>query len=118
MVLRDGGTTLVLLRDASGQQQGCRFDYSIASRTRGRLYLPDRSWLGLAKSEPVPLDGEAHCAVLEVIARHLNSNYTPEEQEALAALDGSGGFRGISKRDHEGYLLMFCARELKRLAQD
>lgn len=117
MVLRDGGTTLVFLRDASGQQQGCRFDYSIGSKTRGRLYLANRSWLGLAKSELVPLDGEAHCAVLEAIARHLNSNYTLEEQEAITALEGSSRFSGISKRDHEGYLLLFCARELKRLAR-
>lgn len=117
MILRDGGTIRVLLSDANAQQCWCRFDYSIGSKTRGRLYLPGRFWTGSEKSQLVPLNDELHHAVLDALARHLNLNYTEEEQEALAALDGNGGFHSISKRDYEGYLLIYCASQLQKLAQ-
>jgi hypothetical protein len=114
-VMRDGGTVSVYLNDDVGQPLPICFNGRIGSQTRGRIYVG-----ALQHDTPgarlVPLGDEVEHAIIKILKRCLNQEFTDREQEALARIEGSGGFRDISRRDQRGYLLIHCIRRVEALS--
>lgn len=111
-IYRDGGSTEVFMRDANSQLLILFFDYRIGINPSGRLYLKTYEPACLY---PVAQDSQAERDISRLLHQHLDQNYTALEQQQLASLDGSMGFRNISKHDHEGYLLLRGLEQLEEL---
>ena len=115
-VYRDGGSTEVVLADANEQLLQLYFDYCMGRSTEGRLYLKANSTPCM---HPIAQDSQAERDATRLLRQHLDRNYSVEELQQLAALDGSRGFRNICDHDYQGYHLLRClerVEELRKLA--
>lgn len=98
---RDGGGVEVALSDAKGQRLELWFDSRF-----GRL---ERLYLQMSASQcshPIAQNSRAEQDIARWLRQHVEQNYSLEEQKRLLSLDGRLDLHNISKRDHEGYILL------------
>ncbi len=98
---KDGGSVRLVLAGAGGKQASFYFDYSMGSRTRGRLHEgPDPALLG---AKLVPPGSGKEQAVLFFLQSFLDSQYSRAQQRDLfrtSAGDASlrEGTKGVNAR--------------------
>lgn len=114
-IYRDGGSVDVTLRDFVGQTVTIWFDHVIGSKQQGQMCLRDKETKIL---RPIAVGSNAEQETLLIIRQHLDQHYSAEEQTLLSVRDGRHGFRNISRKDYNGFLLLRClqdAREYHKL---
>jgi len=77
---RDGGTTYVIFRSASGQRFAACFDDQIETDTPGRLYFGNsHAHSGSQKAEIVAFNSSLEDAVIGVLRKHIEGNFSADE---------------------------------------
>ena len=104
------GSIEVRLKDAHMQLLDLFFSNSFGRMRRFYLQVSATNCI-----HPVAQNSQAERDIVRFLRQHVTQIYSIEDQLMLKVLDGRGGFRNISKRDHEGFLLLQCLKHVEEL---